>query len=132
VLDLIDSETTMSEDRKTKTKTNTNTETERATAEDIARADLADHPASCSTDERQRPVAVTSTHEQRARAGMAQYAVTVRRPDGRETVVRVDAVDENDARSLVEYIVREQRAETEVILAAQETLPAGHITVDQP
>lgn len=99
-------------------------------AAQIAREDVADHDALASTDERERPVAVTSDHERRARAGMAQYAVTVQRADGRQTIVRVEAVDESDARSLVEYLVRTERTELDTIAAEQESIPAGHVSVE--
>lgn len=62
-----------------------------------ARADVADHDALCSTDERTRPVTVTSTHEAQARADRSVYAVTVVRRTGQRTVTRVLATDVDDA-----------------------------------
>lgn len=94
--------------------------------EDYAREAVADHDALRSTDERTRPVSITSDHERLAR-GSHSFEITTERPIGeqtRQTVHRVQADSPDEA-------VKAVTDQPEEIVAVEQ-LADGSLRSDTP
>lgn len=74
-----------------------NSSDERRTAVDYAREAANEHDPARSTNERQRPVSVTSLDELRAAAGLRLHEVEWENDLGQRQVVRIHASDVDDA-----------------------------------
>jgi|SRR4051794_29657530 hypothetical protein len=94
--------------------------------EDYAREAVADHDALRSTDERTRPVAITSDHERLAR-GSQSFEITTERQIGEQTHQTVHRVTADSADDAVASVTDQP---DDVI--AVEPLPDGSIRSETP